>query len=157
MNAKVKVTVISVIGDLRQGDLFSLDFGDTWHVFDSLTNGRIEVCGSTLDDNLATPDRPCAVRIYDRTDEALFRTCVPREVSDLTILEVSAFRPGSRPGFYATALAIAVNHLGAYSTHRIICADDHADGRRHWYLELSHYDYATRAQADADIVERRAN
>jgi hypothetical protein len=93
--------------------------------------------------------------MFDRTDEATFRTLVPAKVSGLTILEVSGFRPGERPGFYASAYALATGNRGAYSTHRIICADDHSDGQLHWYFEHGVYDFTDRIEAEINILERR--
>lgn len=92
--------------------------------------------------------------MFDRTDEVAFRTQVPAQISGLTILEVSGFKPGC-PGLYATAYALARNTRDTYSTHRVICADDHGDGQLHWYLEYGHYDYTDRADAEANIVKRR--
>lgn len=89
-----------------------------------------------------------------RDDEATFRTLVPRQVNAFTILEVIGFRPGDL-GFYATALAL-IHNGRSYSTHCIICADDHPSGILRWHFERGHYDFDTRADAWKDLLDRAA-
>jgi hypothetical protein len=90
---------------------------------------------------------------FDRTDEATFRTSAPRNVGAFTILEVTGFRPGERPGSYATAYALSYDRR-RYCTHLLVCADDYPDGELHWQLHYGHYDFDTRQDAARDLIKR---
>ncbi|MGH7743256.1 MAG: hypothetical protein ACREQ5_00335 [Candidatus Dormibacteria bacterium] len=96
--------------------------------------------------------------MISRTDEAGFRSSVPRSISGLAILEVIGYWPGG-DGCYACAYALATDDLrpGRFSTHGIIMADDHPEGRIRWYMEVGHYDFDSRSAAWDDLIERSAH
>jgi hypothetical protein len=93
---------------------------------------------------------------FDRTDEATFRTNVPRTIGTFTILEVAGYRPGTRPGSYATAYALSTDGTDGtrWCTHQLVCADDHASDALHWYVYHGHYDFETRNDAARDLIKR---
>lgn len=84
-----------------------------------------------------------------RHDEAGFRACVPREVGGLTILAVSRWKAGG-VGYFASAVAVAEGDPGGYSTHIVIYDDE----RDQWSIQIGHYLFDTREDADRDAAER---
>jgi hypothetical protein len=90
---------------------------------------------------------------FSRTNEAQFRASVPEVVNGLPVLEVIGWRPGSTPGFYASAFALT-KHGSMFSTHMIYCMDDDSSGVVTWQLALGHYDFAVREAAFQDLLKR---
>jgi len=90
-----------------------------------------------------------AGRTLTRYDEAGFRTAVPRKVGGLTILAVSRWKSGG-VGFFASAVAVAEGDAGGFSTHIVVYDDE----RDHWSVQIGHYTFPNRAEADADAAAR---
>lgn len=98
-------------------------------------------------------------RPFSRTDEAGFRTRVPRAINGCTILEVAGFNSGGN-GYYASAFALIELPPDCYATHRIVCMDDQPDEKLRWVLETGTY-FTTpgkatenRERAEANFVKR---
>lgn len=90
---------------------------------------------------------------FNRRSEVQFRASVPALINGYPVLEVIGFRPGGS-GVYSCAFAITEPRPGTWATHCVICVDDSPIGTLNWSLQTGHYDFISRENAFADLVER---